>query len=48
MYYPFFQDRHSQVYRILKSQWHLFHLVEEKVHDTKLIYLRSTTEYMIQ
>ncbi|WP_412988900.1 ISL3 family transposase [Pediococcus siamensis] len=43
-----FQDKHSRVYRILKSQWRLFHLAEEKVNDTKLIYLRGINEYMTQ
>ncbi|WPC17157.1 ISL3 family transposase [Pediococcus inopinatus] len=43
-----FQDKHSRIYRILKSQWRLFHLAEEKINDTKLIYLRGINEYMTQ
>ncbi|KRM86743.1 hypothetical protein FD19_GL001595 [Lacticaseibacillus thailandensis DSM 22698 = JCM 13996] len=37
-------DQHSRRYRILKSQWRLFHLNEDKFERAKSQYLRGLKE----
>ena len=39
-------DKHSREYRILKSQWKLFHQKVTELHPEKPIYLRGINEYM--
>ncbi len=39
-------DKHCREYRILKSQWKLFHQKANELHPEKPVYLRGINEYM--
>lgn len=41
-----FLDAHSREYKIMKSQWRLFHLKQTELHPEKPVYLRGINEYM--
>lgn len=39
-------DKHSREYKVMKSQWKLFHLKAADLHPEKQVYLRGINEYM--
>lgn len=39
-------DKHSREYKIMKSQWRLFHLKQADLHSETPVYLRGINEYM--
>jgi transposase len=43
-----FRDHHSREYKILKSQWRLFHKAQDQLEGAKAVFLRGINEYMTQ
>lgn len=43
-----FKDHRSREYKILKSQWRLFHKAEDQLENAKAVFLRGINEYMTQ
>ncbi|MCD7123664.1 transposase, partial [Limosilactobacillus caviae] len=39
-------DKHTREYKLLKSQWKLFHLKATELQPEKPVYLRGINEYM--
>ena len=42
------KDHHARIYRIMKSQWRLFHKDYTQIDAIKPVYLRGINEYMTQ